>query len=367
MNCIVCFSETNDKTELSCPNIDCNSIICKDCYSMYFSITEKDNELPVCPNNKCKSLFNSLNVKQFLAKGQYIRYDNLIYEVLKRKNFEKIETTDNKLLIIDKIRKEREIFIEKSFPLAIKLTIDILLKKKMNKIDKDNIKFKKTIDKMNFSARCFNVYCTKGTTTEKKNVLECDTCFSNFCKSCEVKITDKKHICKKEDLKTLEYMANVIKCPCCKAPAEKINGCNYVTCNICKTKFLITDGTKTEYGGHPDNVNYNPVNKLSEDIKNEYSGNIINCIREIEEFKETNCKTQQEKLLLLILKIKNCENKDTNTKLKASLSRLYDKILWSKEIEKYFFRCMETIKEHHSNKELEYLQIKIMYENMKQL
>ena len=74
------------------------------------------------------------------------------------------------------------------------------------------------------------------------------------------------------------------KCPECKTPIEKSEGCNFMTCAICKTSFSILSGLRDTHGSHNKDVKLNSLDKykLSIQFKDKYSAEIIEKIIELE-------------------------------------------------------------------------------------
>jgi hypothetical protein len=141
------------------------------------------------------------------------------------------------------IRQKRLAFIENSYPIVVKEIIKIALKSKLNSVKNSNVR--KIAKNQKFTA-CFSPFCNG-----KINSLgACNTCSTNYCLQCDKKRDKKDHTCLKEDLETKEFMSKVITCPTCKVPVEKISGCNYITCALCRTNFSYTNGAATVAGNH---------------------------------------------------------------------------------------------------------------------
>jgi len=73
--------------------------------------------------------------------------------------------------------------------------------------------------------------------------VECDTCLKSYCRKClrvyHEGLTCEQYSKQIEDEKDLDKQIknmNIKKCPKCKRPVEKNEGCNHMTC-ICKCEF----------------------------------------------------------------------------------------------------------------------------------
>lgn len=80
--------------------------------------------------------------------------------------------------------------------------------------------------------------------------MSCVLCDSKFCKHCEQKLSHEFHECKKKDLSSLNLINKMKKCPNCKLPIFRIDGCKYMTCSNCNTKFNYETGLTSDQGTH---------------------------------------------------------------------------------------------------------------------
>ena len=90
--------------------------------------------------------------------------------------------------------------------------------------------------------RCFNLTCNGFL---DPNYI-CMMCSTEFCKDCEKKLKI-GHVCRQEDLDSVNLVNDMIKCPGCKLPVFKNEGCDSITCSNCNTNFLYSTG---KVGGH---------------------------------------------------------------------------------------------------------------------
>lgn len=71
-----------------------------------------------------------------------------------------------------------------------------------------------------------------------KRDWKCGTCDTLVCKECAVMLDTGVHVCKKEDVESMQLIAKECRaCPTCKAPTFKVDGCSQVWCVACKTAF----------------------------------------------------------------------------------------------------------------------------------
>lgn len=67
--------------------------------------------------------------------------------------------------------------------------------------------------------------------------MTCYTCKRKHCKTCHM-ISEDNHTCDTSILDTKKYLEMYVrKCPNCKIPVQKVNGCNHMYCSICKCAF----------------------------------------------------------------------------------------------------------------------------------
>lgn len=83
------------------------------------------------------------------------------------------------------------------------------------------------------SPDCPQIYRTAASDT----VLQCPSCLLRICPNCHVEAHDGFACAGSEDSLFEEWMKNhdVKKCPGCKIPIERAEGCNHMTCTQCQT------------------------------------------------------------------------------------------------------------------------------------
>jgi uncharacterized Zn finger protein (UPF0148 family) len=148
--------------------------------------------------------------------------------------------------LILKLRNQKREFIEATMPIAVVELINIIYSSQLKKIKKGNLEL---IDKTIAQQRsCFKILCN-GKLDEN---YYCNSCFTTFCKDCE-KTLPNNHQCSQDDLESLAFISNLVKCPKCKFPVIKSEGCNDITCSVCRTNFYYVTGELSRHGNHTAN------------------------------------------------------------------------------------------------------------------
>lgn len=256
--CVICFSEAKD--EVKCSN-NCPTIICKECTIILIKHAFNDKVLPKCPNTNCSGVYLYSEIKKCNSAETTDKYESCcLFHLLQEKGSEASKDLE-KAKIIENLRRERKVYIDTSFPPAISLVVDIAFQSKLRKLEKDKANLLvngiKTANR-----RCMNLICEGFLTPE----LICTTCDTKFCKKCEF-VERKGHVCKPEDIQSIEAIRLYVKCPKCFLRIEKASGCNNMTCASCKTKFDITNGQLSAHGSHNKEVVLKEVEKLSVHLK----------------------------------------------------------------------------------------------------
>lgn len=264
MECCICLDSSNT-LGIRCT---CGYNICIECMESYLNFCLNEYQtLPKCANSKCNLEFYYKQIpKNFLEI-----YNQLVFNYLKRTPDLEIKI-NNRELITRLIIQKRNL-IEEIFPKSIGLIAEIAFSKKMKKVKIPNTK-------NNSKKKCFNMFCNRGFLNEK---LECNTCFEKFCPDCE-QILSIDHICTQEDIETVNYLKTIVKCPNCDTKIIKSDGCDHMTCSVCKTKFEYLNGQIGGHGSHNPEIKLKDVNsyKLSERLRGKYSNEIVEKIIEIE-------------------------------------------------------------------------------------
>lgn len=270
MECVICFDNIVD--EITCHNIFCNTKICLQCFDKYLNLLE--GNLPKCIDKKCNGLYLSSFNK--MPNDVKTKYYNLCYSYLINKDNKEAIYQLNKKDIERKIREERLIYLNNTFPKAISIVAKIVCDKKLREI-----KSQSNIQKELESNRlCMNLYC-KGLLDDQ---LKCLICKTEFCTKCE-NIMGSDHKCSETDKSSLELINKFPKCPNCNLPVDKDNGCGDVKCGKCGTNFDYYSGTLGGSGGHTEIIQIKIREKLS-DIYDKYlSKEQLSMLKQIESLK----------------------------------------------------------------------------------
>nr|QBK89888.1 MAG: E3 ubiquitin-protein ligase [Pithovirus LCPAC101] len=262
-DCDICFDVCDNP--VMCQNMDCSSHICPGCTKLLIDFSLKENKIPLCPGNNCMSNFTyNILMRSFkntsifdkpvsksnkscneiiISVGKcYIKYFMNTHENEIKYYFQQKAT-------INQIRLEKLDYIRRSFPIGISLISSIALKHKLNKCQSYQNKLSDNIKKL---IPCIFSHC-KGFLN---NNYRCMSCHQDFCSDCHEKKND-WHVCKEDDLATINELKKLIKCPTCKLAVDKMSGCDSVTCPNCHTHFDYKTGKIGGHGGHSHNLNPN--------------------------------------------------------------------------------------------------------------
>lgn len=226
MDCLICYCPVENP--VSCGDPACEVKVCGECCAELIKYSAANSLMPQCPSTDCSSYYLYSDTCELGVNVAYRRacYDYVIKEHGSRAQ-KKIER-DN---VLRKLREERRTFIRDSFPAAIALVAEVAMKNKLRKLEKS--KAQSISDNMNNAKRrCMNLFCN-GFLNEE---LECLSCDSKFCKKCEKRKTP-EHVCKQQDIESVDFIRAMIHCPHCDYPIEKWTGCNHVTCAHCGKHF----------------------------------------------------------------------------------------------------------------------------------
>lgn len=251
---------------ITCANPYCTARVCKECLEYLITYSAKESLIPKCPSNTCNSIFLRTNIKRLfnnLESSDILnKFDKTCFEFFLKEKELKVRSNIQEEELLKKLRAERMKFIEESFPNAIYLTARIAFKDKLKKLDK--MKAKKTNELIaNNHKRCMNLACNGLLDNDpSSNSYVCTICDSKFCKKCEQLIdnessnihidpnnhvTSNIHVCNEELVSSVDFINNQVKCPGCKLPVFKNEGCDSITCSNCSTNFKYSTG---EIGGH---------------------------------------------------------------------------------------------------------------------
>ncbi len=237
--CLICFTTIEGNTIL-CADPSCTAMICTDCADSLISFSHKEGIMPKCPSTTCSSHYLITGIRVLSPKTIELYSKACLKHVMKDKGDEVKKTLEQQLLV-ERLREERKKFIVESFPPAIAFVANIALVKRINSINRQNKQ--RITNTLNESHRiCMNLICDG----HLNNKLVCMKCRSKFCKKCE-KLLRGDHKCNPEDIESINIIKEMIKCPKCKLPVQKSEGCNSMTCAHCDARFDYRTGNE---GGH---------------------------------------------------------------------------------------------------------------------
>lgn len=239
--CAVCFCpiEKNERS-YSCVVIECNECVCEECMILLLKFSEGSGIIPKCPAEKCKGIYTLSNLKE-MSQDDLSIYSSACFKYIMKDQGDVVKKRLQEIKILTDLRNERLKYLEQEYPKGILLTAKITFKDRLRSLDKQKSKLKSAqINKTN--RNCMNVVCNGFLDPN----FVCITCGTEFCNQCEVKITE-NHVCKQEDLDSVNIVNDMVKCPGCKLPVFKNEGCDSITCSNCNTNFEYSTG---KLGGH---------------------------------------------------------------------------------------------------------------------
>jgi hypothetical protein len=284
-DCSICFE--NFKTGVTC--YKCNTNICSDCMVVYSNATSGEmNKLPVC--TLCSTEFNFYS---FSTNEDRLIYAKVLMTYLKRNKILMSKITKGEHKTIQdavNILRENKLKTLKQIPAGVleisKVIYPDLYKTYMseneNQIQKIFFKFKQAEEKPEYGKDCFHAFCNGHIQENSNGNYTCFDCKDTFCNKCE-KVMFENHVCKEEDLESVNYINGLLKCPTCHIPCVRVSGCTSLTCSNCKTKFSETGGEG--YGGHYDKINLKYEYSLYDELKDKIPFEIEEEIKRFETFK----------------------------------------------------------------------------------
>lgn len=141
-------------------------------------------------------------------------------------------------------------------------------------------------------------------------------------------------------------MNTFTKCPKCLVLVEKKDGCNAITCAVCKTNFDYISGDISPFSNHGKSIYFDLKEnyKLSQEYLNEYPKNIIKLLYDIESLKpEVPNFNKIIKYLDKVLSEKQSKEK---------LCKLYYNYNIQNNDMKNYYNHLQDIENHHKNKTL---------------
>lgn len=316
--CFVCLSEPENFIKCRC-----SALLCYECTETYLEFSKLNNTIIKCKCNK-EFMFDEVP-KNFIGEFSlmYFNYIQRNHFLIEKDNKDQIEK------IISNVIEKRKKIIETKLPACLSLVINISLPHKIKEINKGNLKINDT------KKICFNINCKTGSLNLVGEIYECNTCFSSFCLKCE-KPMAKNHKCDKNDLASFNEKEKIVKCPKCSVCIERSEGCDFMTCNLCKTHFNYKTLEITGCGSFNKDFNLKTHENIVLDLKIE-NEEIIDLISSLKK----PGKIKFKKLLGYL------ESEDY-----LNLYKEYSKIQNKKDKIKIYYEKLELIRKEHSDNEL---------------
>ena len=305
-NCNICFDDYIESNMISCIDDKCNAFICKECFENYISSSDT---IVKCVKQNCKYHYIKHNFKNFEINPDIMsKYEKMCYKYFQDENRDEINNNITYFNLVQKLREDRNIFV-KTFPVSIQKIINVCMKDRLNKIDKNNKLFFDSI--VNSPGHyCMLSFCN-GKLDSNFKCLKCETEFCNKCKKIK---KEGHHECKIEDLLSVEYMKNIGQCPNCKISIEKSEGCRSMKCTNCNTHFDYYTGNKAYHGGLNTDITVKESVKLSSLYRGIYNDEIIE----------------------ILIKFESCIKRDDDEKLRKRIIGIMSKEKSINKISDYF-------------------------------
>jgi hypothetical protein len=221
-------------------NPNCNEIICKECMETYLQYSEMT--LPKC---MCEAKYHYEDIKNLVSTIMRKKYERCCVEYVKATLVNTINTEIVEKKVLNALRKDKREFINK-MPKALAYVLNHSMKEKVRKIERDILSKQKKTTPTN----CCDILCNG--ILKQSDLLKngtCSECGVTFCLNCEKKQTP-QHVCKQEDVDSIQFIKTLVQCPNCKLRVIRSYGCNFITCSHCQTNFDYITGMATHSGNH---------------------------------------------------------------------------------------------------------------------
>jgi hypothetical protein len=241
-SCIVCFYPLNKKEKTyTCIKKECDVKTCSECINSLIEFSENNDTIPSCPGENCNAIFTLSDIND-IPKAYLRLYASACFKHMMKSDGNVAKKRIQEAKILSDLRNERLKYLENEYPKAISLVAKITFKNKLRVLDKQKSKIA-AAQLSKLTRICMNLTCNGFLDAN----FVCMTCDTEFCNKCEKRLLKAGHICKQEDLDSVNLVNNMVKCPGCKLPVFKNVGCDSITCSNCSTRFIYSTG---EIGGH---------------------------------------------------------------------------------------------------------------------
>ena len=245
--CLICCGDGGGPLK-ECSSPDCTSKICRECLERFLDMALRERTVPRCLATGCSALF-------LRGACPTPKYELALFRGLLRdpelENTLKIQ--DQQRRFREELIRERETFLENSFPTSIRRAVQIMYASDLKRVHKSNLEAMKGNVP---TKRCGRVFCNGFMRLRADSgTWCCIACSSLFCGRCELLVdTIGAHDCKAEEIASINLKKTVGECPECHQIIEKSYGCDNMTCAVCGTHFSYTTGVRTQHGNHGANV-----------------------------------------------------------------------------------------------------------------
>ena len=249
LHCLIClasFEEGDEKCR--CSDTGCPMHCCRECLGRFLDICVREQTVPRCMSPTCRALYLRTGIPSMYVQV----YDLALYRGLLRDPGleEDLRQREQRQTLLANIVEERRRFIRERFPASILLGVDILYPNELKRVEQNNEAFLRDVQQRTNSRRCFRSFCA-GWMGLSLEIWTCGTCESRFCDICEQLMKgSESHVCRKEEVESVQWKRALPSCPSCHQPIEKSEGCRFMTCAVCRENFDYYTGELTAQGNH---------------------------------------------------------------------------------------------------------------------
>lgn len=249
-NCSVCLC--NEPEMIKCSKFNCNNKICKDCInSMVEFCSGNFKVMPCCV---CESEYLYRQIGFYLSDKNVQLYNNIckqrldeLYQEKSRTQIEKSQLRLQTLELLNKFKQDLRAKLNVLSPAVAKLIEISGLEKKLIAVQKENAR-QNAIAVAKQANKCVSFVC-KGILVDEDRFSRCLICNIKICLQCKCTY-GLDHMCKKEEIESVNIIKKIAKCPRCQKPAVRDEGCVFITCPYCNVNFDSNTGEQTSEGGH---------------------------------------------------------------------------------------------------------------------
>ena len=331
-DCQICFCPIEGPT-FSCADPACPDVMCRECLQSYIKFSADNMSIPKCSNKNCNAQFILSGLKG-MPPESIKQYEAACLDFMLKDQGTVVQKQLEEAKILEQLRAERAQFIELNFPKAIALVASLTFGSKLRQLEKQRSRI--IGGKLKEANRtCMNTSC-KGFLDKN---MSCMTCMTNFCKLCETTLKPGDgHQCQQADLDSVNVVNSLIRCPGCKLPVFKSEGCNSITCSNCGTNFEYSTGKEGGHGSHNAKIHVNLTERKKLSAAYSITGDCLELLLKVE-VAEPGVKAK-ETLLGPIKHLYQTQDKEEAGK---QLARRLDALIRNKYENRDYQRCMVNI------------------------